>query len=311
MTASTNISSTDRRRIEPGGSHPGWVRRYPLIAFFTLANLLSWAAWLPYVLSENGLGVSAFRFPAVLGSSQITGVLPGAYLGPITAAFLITAIVDGRQGLRRWVGRLWKWRVAPRWYLITLLGVPAGMLITGYVFSGGDIHAPAAAALTAYVPILLFQMVTTGLAEEPGWRDFALPRLQTRHGALKAAFILGPLWAAWHLPLFLSDWGGYPEAAWYRPLVFFWFCIAFNIVMSWVFNRTGQSLPLSMLMHVGANTFASIMWPGVFPTITGELPLIAMATGATVAAIGILLATRGRLGYQPSELSAPSMQQVR
>ncbi|AMY18306.1 MULTISPECIES: hypothetical protein [Nocardiaceae] len=33
-------------------------------------------------------------------SSQILGVLPGAYLGPITAAFLVAAVVDGRAGLR-------------------------------------------------------------------------------------------------------------------------------------------------------------------------------------------------------------------
>ncbi len=268
-----------------------------MIAFFTLANLLSWTAWLPYVLSQNGLGVWAFRFPDLLGSSQILGVLPGAYLGPIFSAFLVTAIVSGRAGLRDWGRRLWRWKVAPRWYAITLLGVPAGMLLTGLAFSGGQIVAPSVSALIAFVPILLFQMVTTGLAEEPGWRDFALPRLQNRFSPLGAAFILGPLWGAWHLPLFLSDWGGFPDASLTRPLTFLAFCVAFNIVMSWVFNRTGQSLPLSMLMHVGVNTFASVMWVEVFPTLDGELALIAMATGAAVAAVTIIVATRGRLGY--------------
>ncbi|GGA64224.1 CAAX amino protease [Pseudoclavibacter endophyticus] len=276
------------------------VRAHPLTAFFTLANLLSWAAWLPYVFSQNGLGVWAFRFPDVLGSGQILGVLPGAYLGPIFSAFLVTALVSGRAGLRAWGRRLWRWKVAPRWYAITLLGVPAGMLLTGLAFSGGEIAAPSLAALIAYVPILLFQMVTTGLAEEPGWRDFALPRLQERFSPLRAAFVLGPLWGAWHLPLFLTDWGGFPEASWTRPLVFLTFCVAFNIVMSWVFNRTGQSLPLSMLMHVGVNTFASVLWVEVFPTLDGEMPLVAMATGAAVAALVIVVATRGRLGYAPS-----------
>ncbi|WP_417540445.1 CPBP family intramembrane glutamic endopeptidase [Microbacterium maritypicum] len=273
------------------------IRLRPLISFFVFANALSWAAWLPYVLSENGLGLWAFRFPDVLGSSQILGVLPGAYLGPIFSAFLVTAIVDGGQGLRAWVRRLWHWKVGPRWYAITLLGVPAGMLLTGLAFSGGQIAAPSVSALIAFVPILLFQMVTTGLAEEPGWRDFALPRLQSRFSPLKAAFILGPLWGAWHLPLFLTDWGGYPDASWTRPLVFLVFCVAFNIVMSWVFNRTGQSLPLSILMHVGVNTFASVMWVEVFPSLDGELALVAMAAGAAVAAAALLIATRGRLGY--------------
>ncbi|WP_263117990.1 type II CAAX endopeptidase family protein [Cellulomonas sp. RIT-PI-Y] len=280
------------------------VRTHPLISFFVLANALSWLAWLPYVLSGNGLGVWAFRFPEMLGTSQVTGVLPGAYLGPITAAFLVTAVADGRAGLRAWARRLWRWRVAPRWYALTLLGVPAGMLLTGLVFSGGRAVAPPAAALLAYVPVLLFQMVTTGLAEEPGWRDFALPRLQARHSPLRAAFVLGPLWGLWHFPLFLTEWGGYPDASWTRPVVFLAFCVAFNIVMSWVFNRTGQSLPLSMLMHVGANTFASVLWAEIFPTLDGELPLIAMATGAAVAALVIAVATRGRLGHRPAEPGA-------
>lgn len=276
------------------------MRAHPLLVFFVLANLLSWTAWLPYVLSQNGLGVWSFRFPEVLGSSQISGVLPGAYLGPIASAFLVTVVVAGRPGLRAWAGRLWRWRVPARWYAITLLGVPAAMLLTGLVFSGGRIASPTTAALVAFVPVLLLQFVTTGLAEEPGWRDFALPRLQARFSPLRAAFILGPLWALWHMPLFLTDWGGYPHASWWRPLVFAAFCIFFNIVMSWVFNRTGQSLPLSMLMHVSVNTFASVMWAQLFPTIEGELPLIAMAAGAAVAAAAIIVTTRGRLGFPAS-----------
>lgn len=303
MTSSTD-SAVRRDRPDVSTVRPGTrlvdpIRRHPLIAFFTLANMLSWAAWLPYVVSQNGLGLWGFRFPDVAGTSQVLGVLPGAYLGPITAAFLVTAVVDGRAGLRAWGRRLWHWKVAPRWYAITLLGVPAAMLLTGLAFSGGAIAAPSAAALAAFVPVLAFQMVTTGLAEEPGWRDFALPRLQNRFSPLGAAFVLGPLWGAWHLPLFLSDWGGYPDASWSRPVLFLAFCIAFNVVMSWVFNRTGQSLPLSMLMHVGVNTFASVMWAEVFPTLDGEMPLVAMATGAAVAAAGIVVATRGRLGYVP------------
>lgn len=277
------------------------IRKRPLLAFFSLANGLSWIAWIPYILSLNGIGVWDFRFPAVLGSSQITGVLPGAYLGPITSAALVTAITGGRPGLRLWTGRLLRWRVNWRWYAITLLTVPAGMLITGAVFSAGRVQAPTIATISAYVPLLLLQVITTGLAEEPGWRDFALPRLQRRYGPLRAALLLGPLWGVWHLPLFLSDWGGWPDAHWTRPLTFVGFCIAFNVVMSWVFNRTGESLPLSMLMHVSVNTFASVVWTDMFPSLSTERGLLAMTAAAAFAAGVLLIGTRGRLGYRPSQ----------
>lgn len=79
----------------------GWrivslCRRHPLTSYFVLANVLSWSAWAPYVLSENGLTLWAFHVSEVLGSSQLLGALPGAFLGPIAAAFLLTALVaDG------------------------------------------------------------------------------------------------------------------------------------------------------------------------------------------------------------------------
>ncbi|MBP2327821.1 membrane protease YdiL (CAAX protease family) [Kibdelosporangium banguiense] len=287
----------------PGaGGVRGVVRRHPLLSFFLLANLLSWLAWMPYVLSQDGLGWWAYRLPEFLGSTQLTGVLPGAYLGPITSALLVTAIADGRAGLRRWVSRMWRWRVRWHWYAITLLGVPAAMLVTGLAFSGGQIAAPSMMALAAYVPALLLQMMTTGLAEEPGWRDFALPRMQRKFGPLAGTMILGPLWAVWHLPLFLTEWGGWPDADWTRPVAFAVFCVAFNVVMTWVFNRTGESLPLAMLLHVSANNFASVMWSETFPGIDTDKAMQAMAAGAAVTAVLVLIGTRGRLGYrQPAE----------
>ncbi|HEX7349806.1 CPBP family intramembrane glutamic endopeptidase [Brachybacterium sp.] len=290
------------RSAAPTGSGPlGLVRRHPLLSFFVLANALSWLAWIPYILSTSGLGVWDLEFPALLGTTQLLGVLPGAYLGPIGSALLVTAIVDGRAGLRSWAGRLLRWNVSWRWYAVSLLTVPAALLLAGLVFSGGEIQAPSATVLIAYVPVLILQVLTTGLAEEPGWRDFALSRMQHRYGPLRSAFVLGPLWGAWHLPLFLTEWGGWPEADWSRPVVFLIFCVAFNVVMSWVFNRTGESLPLSMLMHAGLNTFASTLAVEMFPGLDAERSLLSMTVAAVIAATALLITTRGRLGFRGAE----------
>lgn len=310
-TTSSDTLHTPAARKDAGVLAP--IRRHPLISFFVLANLMSWLAWTPYVLSQNGLGLWAYRFPDTLGSSQILGVLPGAFLGPIASAFLVTAIADGRPGLRRWVARMWHWRVRWHWYVITLVGVPAAMLATGLVFSGGQVVAPPLVAVAAYVPALLVQMVTTGLAEEPGWRDFALPRLQSRFGPLAGSMVLGPFWALWHFPLFLSDWGGWPDASWTRPVAFTAFCLAFNLVMTWVFNSTGQSLPLAILAHVSVNNFASVIWGSTFPTIDADRAMVAMASGAVVVAVLLVMATKGRLGYPPQPVdvaAAPARREV-
>ncbi|MEU8356151.1 type II CAAX endopeptidase family protein [Nonomuraea sp. NPDC048882] len=278
----------------------GFIRRRPLVSFFVLANLLSWVAWVPYVLSTNGLGVLNFGFPEFLGTSQLLGVLPGAYLGPIFSAYLVTRVAEGKEGVRRWIGRMTKWRVSWVWYLVTALGVPAAIVVTGLALSDEKISMPSVAVLVAYVPGLLLQMVTTGLAEEPGWRDFALARMQRKFGPLGATVILGPLWGVWHLPLFLSEWGGWPDVTWLRVAEFVAFACVFSVVVTWVFNRTGQSLPLIMLLHVSVNNFMSIAYSEVFPTLaTAEQASRVTLLAGTAAAILVLAATRGRLGYRP------------
>ena len=42
------------------------------------------------------------------------------------------------------------------------------------------------------------------LGEEPGWRGFALPYLQKKHGPLEASIVLGSVWALWHAPIDVS-----------------------------------------------------------------------------------------------------------
>jgi membrane protease YdiL (CAAX protease family) len=280
----------------------GLARRHPLTIFFVLAYGLSWLAWTPYVLSSSGLGVIPLRIPEVLGSSQIIGMLPGAYLGPITAAFLVTAAAEGRGGLRHWAHRLVRWRVGWRWYLLVLTGVPASVLLATCALPGAWGHARmiSAVVLAAYLPTLVLQFVTTAVAEEPGWRDFALPRLQRRFGAVAGTTVLGTLWGCWHLPLFFTEWGGWPHLSWVQPAEFVAGCVPLSLVMTWVFNRTGESLPLVMLLHASINTTYSLVWPQIFPTLNPYRDTLhaQFIASAAVAAV-LIVATRGRLGRRP------------
>jgi membrane protease YdiL (CAAX protease family) len=292
------MTRTDPSRETRQTGVAGLIRRRPLLSFFALALGLSWIAWTPWILSENGMGVLPFSFPVILGSTQLTGMLFGAYLGPLGAAFIVTSLTTGRAGLRIWVGRLLRWRVAPRWYAVALLAVPIAVLALGTIASGGDVRAPSLLALALYVPMLAFQMVTTGLAEEPGWRDFALPPLQERFGPLGAAAILGPLWGIWHLPLFLTEWGSWPAVTWMQVVEFIAFSALFNVSVMWLFNRSGQSLPIVMLFHVSVNSTVSVFWTEMFPTVEGAVHVLLV--GAGVAAAVVLVLTRGRLGLPRS-----------
>ncbi|WP_433218065.1 CPBP family intramembrane glutamic endopeptidase [Dactylosporangium sp. CS-047395] len=285
------------------------VQQFPVVTFFVLAFGLSWIAWTPYVLSRSGLGVIPLEIPSLLGSTQLVGILPGAYLGPLGAAFVVTGLAEGRPGLRRWSRRLVRWRVGWKWYALVLVGVPVSILLATAALpaSWGHVARPASAILVAYIPILLMQIVTTAMAEEPGWRDFALPRLQQRLGAVGGTVVLGLLWGCWHLPLFLTEWGGWPDVWWVSPIEFVAGCVPLSLVMTWVFNRTGESLPIVMVLHAGINTTYSLVWPEVFPTLNPVRDTLhGQLIGSTVVALILIAATRGRLGLQTRTLQEAS-----
>lgn len=286
------------------------VRRHPLVSFFVLAYAVSWLAWLPFVLSADGLGVLGFQYPRLLGTNQLLGVLPGAYLGPLGSAVLVTAVTGGRDGLRRWGRRVLAFRVGWRWYLAALVGVPALLIGCTALMPGaaGDVTAPPVTVLVAYLPVLVFQFVTTGVAEEPGWRDFALPLIQRRHGAALGTLVLGLVWAGWHLPLFLTTWspGGRRVGTdgWSLALgAFILFAVALSFLVTWVFNHTRESLPLAVLLHTSNNTTASVVLPFVFPHLRDAWTLVAGALGYGLVALVLLAVTRGRLGYRDAASS--------
>jgi membrane protease YdiL (CAAX protease family) len=281
-----------------------FMYRRPLAAFFALAYAISWVGWTPYILSLDGLGILAFHFPKILGSTQFAGLAFGAYLGPLGAAFLVTAVTDGAPGLRLWRGRLFRWRVGWRWYILVLVGLPAILVLATLPLPGAieALRLPEVAVVSTYVLFLVVQILVTGVAEEPGWRDYALPRLQRRHGPLLGTVILGPLWAGWHFPLFLTTWAG-PT---FRPSAipqFVVLAVVFSTVITWVFNKTRESLPIVMLLHANFNNFLSIGWPHFFPGLDARWSY-APVIGLGVVTLLIVVATRGRLGYPPEKAAA-------
>jgi membrane protease YdiL (CAAX protease family) len=133
------------------------------------------------------------------------------------------------------------------------------------------------------------------MGEEPGWRGFALPRLQDRHGPLLATAVLAVVWASWHLPnLLFGGWTGLSFALWLAGTV------AAAFIYTWVYYRTGGSIMLAALLH-GAINGSSGLVTGLLPGFNDALnvPLYgADALAFTIAAVVLVVATRGRLGYR-------------
>ncbi|MFC1651442.1 lysostaphin resistance A-like protein, partial [Candidatus Latescibacterota bacterium] len=104
----------------------------------------------------------------------------------------------------------------------------------------------------AILPIIFITTIFIGgpIAEELGWRGYAQPRLQAQLGAGFAGLIIGFVWSLWHLPLFYyfpSAVGEMPVGH-YIPLV-----SALGVLFAWLYNRTGGSVLLCILLHAGGN----------------------------------------------------------
>jgi membrane protease YdiL (CAAX protease family) len=276
-------AQSDRRSVPGVSTLAALTRRHPLIAFFTLAYGLSWLM----LLILYGL----LRLPAAL-------VILLQTLGPTLAALVTASVLEGPVGRRRLLARVLSWRVARRWYLFALVGIPVACVLAALALPGAFVGLDGQSAAKLAIEFLVFVVVgfiSGPLFEEPGWRGFALPHLQAQMSALRATLLLGALWAAWHLPQFLiPEWadenGGLSPAL---VVTFLLMVVAIAPIMTWVFNRTGGSVFLAMVAHSSINAALA-----VFVVATSALNVGLLAFGAL--SVLLIVATRGRLGYVPA-----------
>jgi membrane protease YdiL (CAAX protease family) len=281
------------------------TRAFPL-RYFVLAFAFTWFFWGLGVLGERGF------IPTLSGFTVI-----GTF-GPMVAAVILTAREGGRAEVRSLLGRIVRWQVAPVWYGVTILGpfVLTLAAIALHVALGGQ--TPGLGALIGALPTVVFvsvyMLIFVALGEEVGWRGYALPALQARHGAFVASVMLGAMWALWHMPQFFNPATLYSDL----PFVLFLaYLIPFSILITWVFNSTGGSLLMAMLVHAVMNA-STQLWK-VLPEYSGGPGSMSAADAAVatvhanlmltvvlwVAAVGVVLVYGARnLSRKPRQVLA-------
>lgn len=238
------------------------LRRYPVVVFFALTLLLSWLLFLPGVaLSQGWLDPTydVLRNAAVLGN-----------FGPTLIGLLLTRLLYGAGGLRALLGLLLPRGVPGRWWLVALLlpiGVNLiawllGLLLPGSAISTPDYTWPMFPVLFAGV------FITAGLAEEIGWRGFALPHLQRKLSALNSSLLLGVVWALWHLPAWGLA-GSFQHQQSLNFPVYVVGAVGFTIVLTWLYNSTGGALLPVLVMHTATNASR-----GIIPAASVEVGLL-------------------------------------
>ena len=282
------------------------MRRRPLFFYFLMAFAFTWA----YEVIAYGFFHPRGPLVPLLVQAPLT------FVGPTLSAFVMTSLTQGKAGMRRLLQRYVLWRVGFPWYLLTLLA-PSALFLLGFLVMPGGSAAfqaiPAPTFLVSYLTtFILFFIIGGPLGEEPGWRGFALPRLQRRYGPLVGTLILGALWGLWHLPLMILI-PGYNGAGTgfvgilIPVLEFVIEVVAMAVVFTWVFNNVRGSLLLAMLLHGSINTAGDSV-ARLFPTLPpGFLTQLMEILILVVPALLIIVLTRGRLSYQRYQQEAESL----
>lgn len=239
-----------------------------LLAYFLIAFAFTWS----FHVSIKLIGIP---FVMDLSSPAMALYLVGL-MGPLVAAIVVSALLNGGAGIRALLAQGVKWRFPLRWYFVAIFSIPLLYLLNLAIFYDS---VPPDMGWLVVTPVLILGQIWVVIAEEFGWRGFALPRLQGRFGSLGATLILGPIWALWHLPMFFVE--GSPQysndvpvsLAIYTVIVFFT-----SIIFTMVYNRSGSSVLACMLLHAFFNIAA----------FTIQLPPNVNITALLIIALGLV-----------------------
>jgi uncharacterized protein len=285
-----------------------FVKSHPVLSYYAMVFVISWGG----ILLVLGLGPGGT--PAT--KEQVGALMPfmllALFAGPSVAGLVMTGLIYGREGFRNLLARMTRWRVGARWYAVALLTAP--LLVTATLLAlslTSPEFLPSIFASDDKVTLVLFGigwgLVGGGLLEELGWTGFAVPTLlRQRHGVLATGLFVGVLWGLWHF--LITFWAsgtssGALSLAGFLPAVLFYVgsLPAYRVLMVWVYDRTGESMLLAMLMHASFSASMLIQQPLGLALVPGLAWNLVLAAALWVVVGAVALANHGHLTRVPRQ----------
>jgi membrane protease YdiL (CAAX protease family) len=235
--------------------------------YLVVAFVMAWALWLVgWLITQHKLSLPLFPV-LVVGS-----------FGPFVGAVVVSWKEGGPRNALRFLARAFDWRMGWAVFLVSFFLLPILAVIVELVHAKFTQAAPQFTMTLSEAPLsYLFLFLIGGtLAEEYGWSllsdklDGILP-LKT------ATFVLGVIWALWHVPLFFIVTPGAIQG--YTPFyIFLTATVAMRFLFAWAYHRGGNSVLSNMLFHTASNMAYSIvaLAPSPDDLSTGRLWMFAV-----------------------------------
>lgn len=224
---------------------PRQGNRKPAVIVFGIVWILATIIIIANLLVNEQMDLST----SLVIISAITGLLPAIV---VSSAF--STIPGVKDLLRTYINPRGSWG----YYLIALVLFPAVWLLGNLLSRALGMEAPYssypamnAELLEMVILFFLYNVIYGGLSEEPGWRGFALPRLQSKLSPLVSSLVLGLFWAVWHAP---ARFGGIEAKSVSDTIVEWGLILVVTVILTWFYNRTNGSILITALMHPAMNT---------------------------------------------------------
>ncbi len=249
--------SSSEERVEVGLT--------PIYYFFISTFVFSWGWTLAvYFLPDLYYLQNSAGFLGILATVLVS--VPS--FGPTISSVVVTGYFDGKNGLKSYAKSLARFRVKYYWYLLVFLLPPfvySLPIIFNIAIGNPANHDYFNVSLWGITfSVILSNIFFAGLAEEPGWRGYALPKMNQHFRPIISGITIGVVWAFWHLLFYVfgsRDWSTFPQ--------FIFTVTVISCIYTWIYLKT-KSIPLMIIFHVMHNLSNTVfikyhnpLWGGI------------------------------------------------
>jgi membrane protease YdiL (CAAX protease family) len=241
-----------------------------LTVFILIAFAVPWTGW---IIERRTLGLE-HMFDS-FGNYWFSAA-------PSVAGFLAASVGDGWKGLRSFTLRVFNLRF-PVWIWLVALVLPFAAALLTFIGHPTDLWHGGTPKFVAALATASFANFFTGpIAEEFGWRGYLLERLCQHWRPVVAGLLIGPIWAAWHIPLFYDNVFAHVQSA----LGYLAWVTAWSVVLAVIVARARGSVLPSILGHWFLNAL-----PPIFFALLPGLPGERQPGGVTLSIASVAVAT--------------------